>query len=365
MRILHVISSPASGGAEVYVKDLVLELKCLGHDVFLGFLGHASDIGRCQEYEKLFLSELDSSGIPYFFIGNEARKKPWLGVWRVRNYVKNNSIDMYHTHLPYGIAFSALLKIPCVYTHHSIAPEMKPLHYFLFNKLVDRYVGISKKCTYKLQGYTGKSVVTIQNGADINKLIKIDPVLYSQREGKVQAIAVGRINHLKNYNFMIDVINRLPKNILSKFCLNIAGEGTKEETSQLLEKIKNNGLSDVVKLLGNRSDIPVLLNDSDFFLMSSTSEGLPIALIEATSTGLPCLVTDVGGCSEVIEICENGFFVAANDLDKYLDKLLELINNKKLRAELSANAIANSNTFSIENSANDHESLYRQLLARG
>lgn len=43
MRILHVISSPASGGAEVYVKDLVLELKRLGHDVFIGFLEHAAD----------------------------------------------------------------------------------------------------------------------------------------------------------------------------------------------------------------------------------------------------------------------------------------------------------------------------------
>ena len=37
------LSSPASGGAEVYVKDLVLELKRLGHDVFIGFLEHAAD----------------------------------------------------------------------------------------------------------------------------------------------------------------------------------------------------------------------------------------------------------------------------------------------------------------------------------
>lgn len=46
MNILHIISSPASGGTEVYVKDLAINLSNQGHNLHVAFLSNASDIGR-------------------------------------------------------------------------------------------------------------------------------------------------------------------------------------------------------------------------------------------------------------------------------------------------------------------------------
>ncbi len=360
MRILHVISSPASGGAEVYVKDLVIELKNKGHYVVVGFLEHARDTGRSQEYENLFLAELESAEVPYFFIGHDTRKKIWLGAIKIRQYVKNNNIDIYHAHLPYSVLFSILIRIPCVYTHHTIAPKMSPMQYFIFNKIIDSYVGISVKCSKSLSFYTGRIVTTIHNGVDLSKIIKREA--NNSKARRVEAIAVGRIQPPKNYFLMVDIISMLPKEILSRFHLSIAGEGTADETALLVEYIKKKDLEDIITLLGNRNDIPTLLAKSDVFLMSSAWEGLPIALIEASATGLPCIVTDVGGCSEIIEQCENGFVVQLKELDTYSEKLSELILNENLRLELSSNALARRNAFDIKNSANKHVALYRKLI---
>lgn len=360
MRILHVISSPATGGAEVYVKDLVIELKRIGHEVFVGFLNHAVDVGRSQEYEDLFLSELDAAAIPYFFIGYETRNKIWLGVWRVRKYVKNNSIDIYHAHLPYSVLFGSLLKIPCLYTHHTIDKRMSSFQYSVFNKIIDEYVGISGKCSERLKEYTGRSVTTIQNGVNFNK-IKINRLSLINTE-VVQAIAIGRLNVQKNYHFMIDAVSMLPEASLSFFSLKIAGEGT--EKNKILEYIEKKGLGSIISLIGNRDDIPDLLAESDIFLMSSDFEGLPIALIEASVSGLPCLVTDVGGCSEIIDLCKNGFFVEKNDIENYVDKLNRLISSDILRKEFSHNALVNSSSLNIEYSAKEHLSLYEKLLGK-
>ncbi|WP_228278533.1 hypothetical protein [Acinetobacter indicus] len=79
MNILHIISAPASGGAEVYVKDLASCLACQGHNLHIAFLSNASDVGRNPVYEENFLNDLKSSGVNIYIIGNETRKKPWLG----------------------------------------------------------------------------------------------------------------------------------------------------------------------------------------------------------------------------------------------------------------------------------------------
>jgi glycosyltransferase involved in cell wall biosynthesis len=97
--------------------------------------------------------------------------------------------------------------------------------------------------------------------------------------------------------------------------------------------------------------------------MSSASEGLPIALIEAAASGLPCVVTDVGGCREIIESCQNGIVVEPNDPQKFADAIEAIINNAERYSEYSANALLHAQQFSIENAASSHISMYQRLLS--
>lgn len=361
MRILHVVSSPAAGGAEVYVKDLAKRLVKHGHDVTIAFLSSAKDNGRSEKYEEKFLDELDESGVKWGFIGNDCRKKPWRGIRRIRKIAKKHEAEIYHSHLPFGIFFGAGLSCPRVYTHHSIMPRLNWLTYRVCNQLIDRYIGISRICAEKLSGYTGRGVTPILNGVDVNKFSFCEES-NSDGGGVVNALAVGRIHPHKGYYFLAEAIKLLPSEIQSRIRVSIAGEGDEEYTKSFKSFLKESEVFDNFIFLGNRSDVPDLMGEADFFVMSSSQEGLPISLIEATVSGLPCIVTDVGGCSEIIEICGNGVAVEYGDAEAYARELRVLIENPSKRREWSGNAVGNCKQLDIENSAQQHLALYEELL---
>lgn len=359
MNILHIISVPASGGAEVYVKDLAKHL-ARQHNVHVAFLSSATDAGRDIEYEKEFLKELELSGVKTYIIGNETRNKPWLGIARIRKYVIENDIAICHTHLAYGIVFSTLLKIPVVYTHHTISPRWGKPIYTLFNKLVNEYVGISEICASALSNYTGRAVTTITNAVAEDKFAGY--VRQRSLGDTVSFAMVGRIDIQKDYMNMLEALTLLDSDIQKRIKISIAGEGDIQYKSDLLAYIKKEKLDDIVEFVGVKTNIPEFLYEADVFLMSSVSEGLPIALIEAAVLGLPCIVTDVGGCSEVIHKSNNGVVVAPKNPQQLANEMIRFVTKDKVIEQYSANAIHNSHKYSISIAAQLHLDLYESML---
>lgn len=360
MNILHFISSPASGGAEVYVKDLAEFLSKQGHNVHIVFLSSATDIGRNTEYEEKFLNDLKVAGVKTHVVGNNARKKPWLGALSIKKYVLENKIDIYHTHLAFGIIFSALLSTPVIYTHHSMEPRWGKFLYYIFNKLVDEYVGISKKCAIALQSYTGRNINTIANAVSGEKFIGYKRVRIPNNI--INIAMVGRITLQKDYMNMLAALNLLDGTLKGKLKVRVAGEGDPTYKAQLLDYIKANNLNSVVEFVGVKTNIPEFLNEADIFLMSSAWEGLPIALTEAAISGLPCIVTDVGGCIEIIENSKNGIVVSPKNPQALADAIYKLVSEPKLIEEYSKNAIQNSVHYSISKAAHLHVNLYSSML---
>lgn len=362
MNILHVISSPTSGGAEVYVKDLVKYLAQHGHNMHVAFLSSAADAGRDIEYGQDFLNELKVLDIKTYIIGNETRKKPWLGMIRLRKYVKDNDIDICHTHLAYGIVFSALIKVPVVYTHHNITRRWGSITYQVFNKLVDEYVGISKICAAALSEYTGREVNTIFNATSLDKFEGQSRIRVLSNDSIVNVAMVGRLQPQKDYLNMLKALALLDSKVKSQISVIIAGEGSKEHKYELLDYIKKNNLQNTVSLIGVTNNIPHFLYEADIFVMSSAWEGLPIALTEATISGLPCIVTDVGGCSEIIARSNNGIVIKPHNPQALADEISKLIVNKALIKQLSQNAINSADQYSIRKAADLHIDLYSSML---
>ena len=334
-----------------------------GHRVWLGFVGQAADVGRCQQFEEAFLSELNEHDIGYFFIGNECRRHLWRGCRRVKDFVSTNSIDIYHSHLMYGIVFGAILNVPRVYTHHNVAPRAGKLTYMFFNRLVDRYVGISTVCSKKLEEFTGANVLTIRNGVDLSKFSSRAKQTHNP-SNQIRCIAVGGLCEQKNYRLMLEAISIVPKRILKRVHLSICGEGSEAETDRLAEMVRAKGLARSVSFLGNRSDVPALLAGSDLFLMSSAWEGLPISLIEASAAGLACVVTDVGGCAEVISVCRNGRIVPPDDAEELASAIIELVSSDEKLNQLKSNSTRYSSAFGIQASCHQHLELYRESTTR-
>lgn len=360
MNILHVISVPASGGAEVYVKDLAKYL-AQQHNVHVAFLSSAIDAGRSTVYEKEFLRDLELSGVTTYIIGNETRKKPWLGALRIRRYIKNHSIDIMHTHLAYGIIFSALSKIPVVYTHHSIEPRWNTKIYSVFNKLVDEYVGISEICAAALSKYTGKRVNTIANAVTLDKFDGYTRIRVP--EDKINIAMVGRLTPAKDYINMLEALTLLDEKIKKQVFVSIAGEGDEKYKNEMLSYIKTHDLQNVVCLIGVTTNVPQFLYDADLFVMSSSNEGLPIALTEAVISGLPCIVTNVGGCSEIIKRSNNGAVVEPRNPQALADAITNLVKDKFIIEQMSKNAVDSADQYSISKAADLHINLYQSMLS--
>ena len=362
MRILHAISGPVAGGAEIYVKDLAIEQRRHGDEVHIAFLAGAQETGRSPSFEREFLEHLEAHDIAHFVVGHECRKNPLKGALRVRQYCKRNRIDIYHSHLKFALAYGALVAVPHVYTHHSILPGAPRWLFKLANIIVDAYVGISNACAAMLSEVTGRPVTTILNAIDTSKMtasVRQDP------SGEpLHCLAVGRLLPPKNYALLVDAVALLSSKERERVRVRIAGEGSPEATHALQRKIEELGLGSTITLLGNRSDIAELMANSHLLLMSSAWEGLPIVLLEACASGLPFVATDVGSCSEVAEASGAGVIVPPQDPLQFANALRRFLQEPGLLQALSEKAVANRDAFAISRSADGHRDLYRGLLEK-
>ena len=357
MRILHFISSPAAGGAETYVRDLSILMRSKGHDVHVVFLESAAESGRDLAFEKTFLESLSAKSISYAFIGTESRRKPWLGGLRLRKVVNAFQADVVHCHLYYALLFSFFLfKTPVLYTHHNIKLGLPRSFYRIFDLKVKAYIGICSACKKQLEGGRARSVVLINNAVSKQR-IPVRSNANRSSESKVTCVFVGRLGEQKNLTLLMAAFARL-QNLDVK--LKIVGEGP--DRSKLESLAKSLGIDNQVQFLGNISNVGEVLAASDVFLMSSAWEGLPIALIEATLAGLPVVVTNVGGCAEVVHQCANGFVVASLDVDDYSAALEKMVADDKLRSFFSRNALQFSGEFEIEKSVEKHLLLYQKVV---
>lgn len=112
-------------------------------------------------------------------------------------------------------------------------------------------------------------------------------------EGKLVIGHVGRFFAQKNHSFLIDIFHEIHKKNFNTVLL-LTGGGEQDDLlkNQIKQKVKELGLLDCVRFLGVRSDVNDVMQAFDLFLLPSLFEGLPVTMIEAQASGLPCVISD-------------------------------------------------------------------------
>lgn len=146
--------------------------------------------------------------------------------------------------------------------------------------------------------YSGK-VRVVPNGISKERY-STEPVF----DGKLRMITVGTVCKRKNQIILIHCLKEIRKHGIDA-TLRIVGGGP--ELDNCKQCAKDLGVEKWIEFLGPRDDIPELLAKSNLFVLPSLDEGLPISAIEAMRAKLPLVLTDVGGCSELIK--GNGYLV--------------------------------------------------------
>jgi len=122
------------------------------------------------------------------------------------------------------------------------------------------------------------------------------------------------------------------------------------------------GLAGHLRFLGARTDTPRLMAGADLFVLPSHQEGLPVALMEAMSAGLPVVATTVGGVPDVITDGVEGLLVPPGRAELLAEAVQRLARDPALRTRLADASSQRSALFDVRGAARAIESLYAELL---
>lgn len=361
MRILSVITSFTTGGAEMLVSNLSAEFADQGHSASVAALVDAASVGNASDAETKMTEKLQHASVEAPSLALTNRRNIFAGIAAMRRLIKLFEPDVIHVHTTQAALILAFLrpKLPIVMTHHNSRFNFPPSLFLVLNTVVDHYVAISDKCKANIEQHTRKPITKIINAAGRNFAAGS---ARTSVNSSPQILSVGTLSAQKDYPTLIRAAVRL-RDRLSVHgrspTINIAGSG--EPMTMLQDLIDKIAVEDVVSLLGQRSDIDQLMLQSDLYVNSSLYEGMPVALIEALQSGLPIVATDVEGNREVVYPNENGLLVPAQDPDKLADAMAEALLDSNLHAKLSQGAIVSSGNFSLVRAAQSHLALYEQL----
>ena len=287
-------------------------------------------------------------------------------------YLKRLKIDILHIHhIPLYLKIknaAYLARIPClILTEHAkySISKSKRLRKACRNtvKYLDNFVTVSKnlKEYFVKIGLPENAIRIIYNGVDTKRYRPINDVSSIREEVKVEdedniIVSVGRLTDAKDHKNILKALQIIKTDDLN-FKLIIIGDGElREKIEHLTLKL---GLKEQVILLGNRTDIDRLLNLAKIFVLHSKREGFPISLLEAMSTGLPIIATNVGGIPEIVKDGFNGVLVEPKRPQQLARAIKKIIKDKKFANKIGQNARKTINeSFSLEMTTRKYADTY-------
>ena len=176
---------------------------------------------------------------------------------------------------------------------------------------------------------------------------------------EILVIAVANLRAEKGYDVLLEAARILADQDLP---IRIAAVGRGPLKDELNKRHAALGLRDRFVFLGQRDDVLRLMTGADVFVLASHHEGLPVALMEAMSVGLPVVATAVGGVPQFVTDSEEGLLVAPGRPDLLAEALVRICTDSELRRRLGEGAKRKSTVFDVRSASAKIEDIYRRLV---
>ena len=234
--------------------------------------------------------------------------------------------------------------------------------------LSHRFVAVSEDVRWRLDRYEGLDaarVDVIYNGVDVGpRLTSPERLALRQTLGftehDIVVGTVGRFDPIKNLPMFIESLaaareqNRRIRGLL-------VGDGP--EFGAVKALLGTHGLEDAVRLTGFRSDARQLVQCLDLFVLSSFSEGTSMALLEAMASGVPAVVTAVGGNPEIVVAGETGWVVPSGAVAALTSAVLDAAADESLRRDFGrAGRQRFEDNFTFSRMIECYRELYRSMM---
>lgn len=163
----------------------------------------------------------------------------------------------------------------------------------------------------------GNKAVSISIG------IKERSVVQKRKYDYLKLVTVGTLGDRKNQIAIIKAVEKIVLESNMNIELTLVGDGPKLKEWE--EYINKHCLQKYIHIVGAQNNVGKYLDEANVFVMSSLDEGLPVSAQEAMQSGLPLVLTDVGGCNELID--GNGYLVRSGSVDELVLAIKRLENN--------------------------------------
>ncbi len=381
VRILHVLEDLDTGGTEQQLAIYLLrsDVERFEHQVCL-----LCETGR-------FAEELRAAGVPIHVLWLRRNWDLLRAVIRLRRLVRRFAPDIIHARLyrPGLVSRTVgrLCGIPVVTTLVNMGyepewrvddPHLRPwkveivraMDSFTARRWDAQFVAVTeavKQSAVRRLGIPAEKVTIVPRGLAFDAMIIPSPAAIERLKTELGCrdvypviLNVGRLVPQKGQRYLIEAMRQVVEEF-PKARLLVAGEGDLRD--EFAAFIRSHGLEPSVQLLGDRTDVPILLAAADIFAFPSVVEGFGVALIEAMGYGKPCIASDIDSLREVSGGRTRALLVPSRSEDALAMAIVRLARDRGLAGRLgAAAALWARSRFDARRCARDLEAVYVQVL---
>lgn len=339
MKIVHVISNLANGGAEKFVVELANE-QARYHDVsIINFRNIAPWMYPPKKIqEKVILYQLGKKeGFSFLLLIKLIILLRRLDPDIINNHL-NSTVKYVYIASFFGLSAKYIQTIHSDLQVDNITffNALNRLPYFkkrFINVCISESIWNEFRCRYKEMDFRH-----IDNGIDkmkktdnfVSVEVQIDELL--KQKNRKLFVAIGRFSYEKNFIMLSNLFVKLEQQKKNAVLIIIGGDPDDEEQRIEIEYI-NEAKGGNTFLVGSKENVGDYLLKADALILSSRFEGMPIVVLEALSTGLPIISTPAGGVKDIIENGINGFIADGFEIENLYQAVLSFLG--KRHGELS------------------------------
>jgi len=367
--IIFVVNTLTHGGAEIQVSRLAIGMRRRGWRV--------SVVAMVQP--RALEDQLRAADVEVACLGMRPGVPNPVAILRLSRFIRARSPRVVHSHILHANLLSRVSRLTArmpvlVCTAHSLkeGSRLHELGYRYTDRWADLTTNVSQAAVdrYVAEGLApAHRIRFVPNGVDLRQFHHDGADRDRLRrelgvEGKFVWLAVARLEASKDYPNLLRAFSRaVSAKPAADPVLLLVGRGKLEATLRHLTETL--GLSDRVRFMGVRDDVPSLMSAADAQVLSSSVEGMPLVLQEASATGLPVVATDVGGNNEVILDKISGLIVPPNNSHALAEAMQQMMAMTPQQRTEMGRAGRNhvQSQYDIEGVLDRWENIYEELLA--
>lgn len=377
--VAQIVSGMGSGGGVERVSyELALHLDPCRYRVVVCCLYNRGELGE----------SLAEQGIPIFVFNGRSSINPLFllqnlnTIRQLKDLLCREGVQIAHTHEFFsgtlGRVAARLANVPVTVLMVHNKDRWKGATHILVDRVLAHWTDVIvanshsvKEFTTQYEGLSAEKFAVIHNGIDVGRFIPNQKKRLATRtelglkpDTPTLAI-VGRLTMQKGHHYLIEALSAIRAQFPDLRLLIVGDDNPFDVSTKeaIFRRVENLKLTENVIFLGQRQDVPDILNATDIFVLPSLWEGFGLAIAEAMAAGKPVVATKVDGIPEVVENGVTGILVPSKSPEAVADAIIYLLNNREkaeVMGKLGRERV--QRFFAIDKMVGKWDELYQSLI---